>query len=244
MAPRRRPRLPLRCLRRPASGTRPWPMTLRWTPPAACSSRRCATRSRRTSPPGGDRGSRRTRRPPSTPCPPISPPCACSSTPVRGRWACSTTFEAVPIPSDASPAAGPDAHMTVWQPSTDHLWEFFQARKLADGWHANFGRRDVERVTLARLLRHGILARALADMVGLDRHEPAGDRRHDDDQRAQDRRHPACPGHEHPVGEARERTRGRRSARTAPAAIPMRSPRARASVSIPNSTSTASTCRR
>jgi hypothetical protein len=49
------------------------------------------------------------------------------------------TFEAVPIPPDASPAAGPDGHMTVWQPSTDHLWEFFQARKLADGWHASFG---------------------------------------------------------------------------------------------------------
>jgi hypothetical protein len=49
------------------------------------------------------------------------------------------TFEAVPIPPNASPAAGPDAHMTVWQPSTDHLWEFFQARKLADGWHASFG---------------------------------------------------------------------------------------------------------
>ena len=29
--------------------------------------------------------------------------------------------------------------MTVWQPSTDRLWEFFKARKLADGWHANFG---------------------------------------------------------------------------------------------------------
>jgi hypothetical protein len=49
------------------------------------------------------------------------------------------TFEAVPIPPDASPSARPDAHMTVWQPSTDRLWEFFQARKLDDGWHANFG---------------------------------------------------------------------------------------------------------
>jgi hypothetical protein len=29
--------------------------------------------------------------------------------------------------------------MTVWQPSTNHLWEFFQMRKLADGWHASFG---------------------------------------------------------------------------------------------------------
>jgi hypothetical protein len=48
-------------------------------------------------------------------------------------------FEAVPIPDGAVPAAGTDAHMTVWQPSTDRLWEFFQARKLADGWHAAWG---------------------------------------------------------------------------------------------------------
>jgi hypothetical protein len=49
------------------------------------------------------------------------------------------TFEAVPIPANAKPASGPDAHMTVWQPSTDRLWEFFQMRKLSDGWHASFG---------------------------------------------------------------------------------------------------------
>ena len=49
------------------------------------------------------------------------------------------TFEAVPIPPDAVPALGPDAHMTVWQPSSDRLWEFYQARKLSDGWHASFG---------------------------------------------------------------------------------------------------------
>ena len=48
-------------------------------------------------------------------------------------------FEAVPIPENAKPALGPDAHMTVWQPSTDRLWEFFKARELEDGWHANFG---------------------------------------------------------------------------------------------------------
>ena len=49
------------------------------------------------------------------------------------------TFNAVPIPAGAVPAAGPDAHMTVWQPATNRVWEFFQARKLADGWHASFG---------------------------------------------------------------------------------------------------------
>jgi hypothetical protein len=48
-------------------------------------------------------------------------------------------FEAVPIPPNAAPALGPDAHLTVWQPSTDRLWEFFKARKLDDGWHADFG---------------------------------------------------------------------------------------------------------
>jgi len=46
---------------------------------------------------------------------------------------------AVPIPLTAQPAPGPDAQLTVWQPSTDRLWELFQARKLADGWHASFG---------------------------------------------------------------------------------------------------------
>jgi hypothetical protein len=48
-------------------------------------------------------------------------------------------LSAVPIPANATPALGSDAHMSVWQPSTDHLWEFFKARKLADGWHASYG---------------------------------------------------------------------------------------------------------
>jgi hypothetical protein len=58
-----------------------------------------------------------------------------------GSWkvALQQTMEAVPIPAGAVPAVGPDAHMTVWQPSTDRLWEFFKARKLADGWHAATG---------------------------------------------------------------------------------------------------------
>jgi hypothetical protein len=58
-----------------------------------------------------------------------------------GAWnvALQQALEAVPIPSNAQPAAGPDGHLTVWQPSTDRLWELFQARKLADGWHASYG---------------------------------------------------------------------------------------------------------
>jgi hypothetical protein len=48
-------------------------------------------------------------------------------------------FRKVPIPNGARPAAGSDAHMTVWQPSRDRLWEFWQARKRAGVWHASWG---------------------------------------------------------------------------------------------------------
>src|SRR3954447_16983023 len=58
-----------------------------------------------------------------------------------GAWA--TTLQAalehVPIPATARPAAGPDAHMTIWQPSSDRLWELFHAHRGADGWHADYG---------------------------------------------------------------------------------------------------------
>jgi hypothetical protein len=45
----------------------------------------------------------------------------------------------VPIPAGAKPAAGTDEHMTVYQPSTDRLWEFWGASKRPDGWHARWG---------------------------------------------------------------------------------------------------------
>jgi hypothetical protein len=48
-------------------------------------------------------------------------------------------WERVPIPPDARAAAGSDGTMIVWQPSTDTMWEFWQAEKRADGWHARFG---------------------------------------------------------------------------------------------------------
>jgi hypothetical protein len=50
-----------------------------------------------------------------------------------------SAFAAVPLPDGARPAAGADAHLTVYQPSTDSLWEFWQLRRLADGWHARWG---------------------------------------------------------------------------------------------------------
>lgn len=48
-------------------------------------------------------------------------------------------FAAVPLPANAVPAQGSDAHLTVWQPSTDTLWEFWLMRKATDGWHARWG---------------------------------------------------------------------------------------------------------
>ena len=58
-----------------------------------------------------------------------------------GSWGktLQTAFQKVPIPAHAVPAAGPDGHMTVWQPSRDRLWEFFKARRIGDRWHADFG---------------------------------------------------------------------------------------------------------
>jgi hypothetical protein len=44
----------------------------------------------------------------------------------------------VPIPRNAKPAAGTDKHMTVYQPSTDRLWEFWGAEKRPDGWHVRW----------------------------------------------------------------------------------------------------------
>ena len=48
-------------------------------------------------------------------------------------------FDAVPIPPGAKPGTGSDAEMTVWQPASDKLWEFFHMRREADGWHAAWG---------------------------------------------------------------------------------------------------------
>jgi hypothetical protein len=55
------------------------------------------------------------------------------------RASLQAAFTAVPIPPDAKASPGSDAEMTIWQPSTDKLWEFFEMRKGPDGWHAAWG---------------------------------------------------------------------------------------------------------
>ncbi len=45
----------------------------------------------------------------------------------------------VPIPDNAKPARGTDGEMTIYQSSTDTLWEFWQAKKINGQWQACWG---------------------------------------------------------------------------------------------------------
>ena len=56
-----------------------------------------------------------------------------------GRTLQAVLDEGVPIPPRARPSPGTDGHMTIYQPSTDRLWEFWRAVKRPDGWHASWG---------------------------------------------------------------------------------------------------------
>jgi hypothetical protein len=48
-------------------------------------------------------------------------------------------FAAVPMPANAHASAGTDAHLVIYQPSSDTMWEMYRARRLADGWHFRWG---------------------------------------------------------------------------------------------------------
>ncbi len=48
-------------------------------------------------------------------------------------------FNAVPIPAGAAAAAGTDANLAVYQPSTDTMWEFWRLSRQTNGWHACWG---------------------------------------------------------------------------------------------------------
>lgn len=51
-------------------------------------------------------------------------------------------FTGVPMPTDAVPATGTDGELSIWSPSSDQLWEFWKAKKAADGtWSACWGGR-------------------------------------------------------------------------------------------------------
>lgn len=48
-------------------------------------------------------------------------------------------WSAVPIPDYAVPAKGSDSEMSVYQASTDTLWDFWKARKVDGKWEACWG---------------------------------------------------------------------------------------------------------
>jgi hypothetical protein len=48
-------------------------------------------------------------------------------------------FEAVPVPTGATPSGGTDANLVVYQPSTDRLWEFWRFARGAAGPEASWG---------------------------------------------------------------------------------------------------------
>ncbi len=47
----------------------------------------------------------------------------------------------VPVPSYAKPAGGSDGEMTIYQASTDTIWEFWQTRQVNGQWQACWGGR-------------------------------------------------------------------------------------------------------
>jgi hypothetical protein len=50
-------------------------------------------------------------------------------------------FSAVPVPADAIIPPDSDAHVAIWQPATDTVWEMWRARRVADRWEACWGGR-------------------------------------------------------------------------------------------------------
>lgn len=58
-----------------------------------------------------------------------------------GEPALQAQFANVPIPEAAVPADGSDSEMTVYQPSTNTLWEFWVAHKTNGAWQACWGGR-------------------------------------------------------------------------------------------------------
>lgn len=50
-------------------------------------------------------------------------------------------WSAVPIPDYAVPSKGTDGEMTIYQPASDTIWEFWQTRKVDGKWQACWGGR-------------------------------------------------------------------------------------------------------
>jgi hypothetical protein len=80
-----------------------------------------------------------------------------------GQMAAVPLPDATPIPADA------DAHVTVWQPSTDTVWELWKARRVAGGWQACWGGRlDHASSTIGSFPNpYGATATGISTLAGL-----------------------------------------------------------------------------
>ncbi|WP_229448224.1 DUF4124 domain-containing protein [Massilia sp. CF038] len=58
---------------------------------------------------------------------------------IYGEPALEAQWTAVPIPAGAAPADGTDSEMTVYQKSTDTLWEFWVTKNVNGAWQACWG---------------------------------------------------------------------------------------------------------
>lgn len=58
-------------------------------------------------------------------------------------------FRSVPVPANAQAAPGTDKELTIWSPSSDQLWEFWQFEKTATGYRACWGGR-IDNVSRSR----------------------------------------------------------------------------------------------
>lgn len=80
---------------------------------------------------------------------PVYEPASGISTSKITQWDCqhkgfldaslATQWTAVPVPSYATPSDGSDGEMTIYQPDSNTLWEFWQARKVNGQWQACWG---------------------------------------------------------------------------------------------------------
>lgn len=97
-----------------------------------------------------------------------------------GRPQLQTQWDAVPLPADAQPAVGSDGELTVYQPSTNTLWDFWQLRKEGNEWVASYGGRmpnvsqhqgQWEDPPLGPGRGYGATATSIAFLAGLQRIE-------------------------------------------------------------------------
>ena len=78
-------------------------------------------------------------------------------------------WQAVPIPSYAQPSQDSDGEMTVYQPATDTLWEFWKTRKADRHWEACWGGRmqNVSKSNGISRRRYGATATGLPLIGGM-----------------------------------------------------------------------------